>query len=34
MRFEWDEGKRLSNLAKHGLDFRRAVDVFDRPSFT
>ena len=24
MEFEWDEAKRLSNLAKHGLDF---VDV-------
>ena len=24
MTFEWDEAKRLSNLAKHGLDF---VDV-------
>jgi uncharacterized DUF497 family protein len=23
MRFEWDERKRLSNLLKHGLDFRR-----------
>jgi uncharacterized DUF497 family protein len=21
MRFEWDERKRLANLAKHGLDF-------------
>jgi len=21
MEFEWDEAKRLSNLAKHGLDF-------------
>jgi uncharacterized DUF497 family protein len=34
MRFEWDERKRLANLAKHGLDFRRAVQVFDRPSFS
>jgi hypothetical protein len=34
MRFEWDERKRQANLAKHGLDFRRAVRVFDRPSFT
>ena len=22
MKFEWDEGKRKKNLAKHGLDFR------------
>lgn len=21
MRFEWDEAKRLANLAKHGIDF-------------
>jgi uncharacterized DUF497 family protein len=28
MRFEWDERKRLANLVKHGLDFRRATDVF------
>ena len=26
--FEWDEGKREGNLAKHGADFRRAVGVF------
>jgi uncharacterized DUF497 family protein len=34
MRIEWDERKRLTNLAKHGLDFRRAVQVFARPGFT
>jgi uncharacterized protein (DUF4415 family)/uncharacterized DUF497 family protein len=34
MRFEWDECKREANVAKRGLDFRRAVQVFDRPSFT
>jgi uncharacterized DUF497 family protein len=28
MRFEWDESKRLSNLEKHGLDFREAAAVF------
>jgi uncharacterized DUF497 family protein len=28
MRFEWDERKRLSNLAKHGLDFLDADLVF------
>ena len=27
--FEWDEDKRLSNLAKHGVDFRRAVQIFE-----
>jgi uncharacterized DUF497 family protein len=34
MRFAWDERKREANLVKHGLDFRRAVQVFDGPSFT
>lgn len=24
MRFEWDEGKRVANLAKHGVDFPAA----------
>ena len=28
MEFEWDEAKRLTNLAKHGLDFTD-VDEFD-----
>ena len=27
--FEWDETKRLSNIAKHDLDFRDASAVFD-----
>jgi uncharacterized protein len=31
MRFEWDERKRLANLAKHGLDFLDAVLAFDEP---
>lgn len=26
MDFEWDEAKRLSNLRKHGVDFRRVVE--------
>jgi uncharacterized protein len=26
---EWDESKRLSNIDKHDMDFRRACDVFD-----
>jgi len=34
MRFEWDERKRLSNLLKHGLDFRRAADLFDGDCFS
>ena len=28
MRFVWDEAKRLSNLAKHGLDFADVESVF------
>ena len=28
MRFVWDEAKRKSNLAKHGLDFADAHRVF------
>jgi uncharacterized DUF497 family protein len=29
MEFEWDEAKRLSNLAQHGVDFRNAIVIFD-----
>jgi uncharacterized DUF497 family protein len=29
--FEWDEQKRLANLAKHGLDFLDAPAVFASP---
>jgi uncharacterized protein len=29
MRFEWDEAKRRSNIAKHGIDFLRARSIFD-----
>jgi uncharacterized DUF497 family protein len=28
MQFEWDERKRLANLAKHGLDFLDADLIF------
>jgi len=35
VRFTWDEAKRRSNLAKHGLDFLRVTQLFDgRPVFT
>lgn len=27
MEFEWDEAKRRSNLAKHGVDFTDAAQV-------
>jgi uncharacterized DUF497 family protein len=33
MFFEWDEGKRQSNIAKHYIDFRDAIRVFDGPAF-
>jgi uncharacterized DUF497 family protein len=29
MRFEWDEEKRLPNIAKHGFDFIHAARPFD-----
>lgn len=29
--FEWDEEKRESNLAKHGVDFVRAARMFANP---
>lgn len=28
---KWDETKRLTNLAKHGLDFKNAVQVLESP---
>jgi uncharacterized DUF497 family protein len=30
--FVWDETKRISNLKKHGLDFRDAHLVYDNPN--
>ena len=33
MDFEWDEAKRFSNIAKHGLDFIDAYQIFDLPMF-
>jgi uncharacterized DUF497 family protein len=29
MLFEWDEGKRQANLAKHFIDFQDAIKIFD-----
>ena len=26
--FEWDENKYLTNLRKHGIDFREATEIF------
>ncbi len=33
MQFEWDEEKRESNLAKHGIDFDRAILLWDGRGF-
>jgi hypothetical protein len=32
--FEWDERKNTANIAKHGIDFRLAVQVFEGPVVT
>lgn len=29
MPYEWDEAKRLSNVRKHGIDFKDAIDIFE-----
>jgi uncharacterized protein len=31
-RFEWDEGKRRSNIIKHGIDFSDATEAFYDPA--
>ena len=31
MNFTWNESKRQANLAKHGLDFADAKEVFENP---
>jgi uncharacterized DUF497 family protein len=31
MRFEWNEEKNRSNLAKHKVSFETAISVFDDP---
>ena len=28
LQFEWDEGKAASNLAKHGVSFLTAAEIF------
>jgi hypothetical protein len=32
--FEWDETKRQSNIAKHGIDFASAKDIWEGPVLT
>ena len=29
--FEWDEAKRAANIAKHGIDFIRAKEIWQGP---
>jgi uncharacterized protein len=31
MEFEWDENKRLANLAAHGIDFEDAIAIWEGP---
>ncbi len=31
MDFDWDENQRQTNLAKHGIDFVRAKEIWDGP---
>lgn len=33
MQFEWDESKRAANIAKHGIDFVDAPEMFQGPMF-
>lgn len=33
VQFEWDEAKRAGNLAKHGIDFVDAMEMFAVPMF-
>jgi uncharacterized DUF497 family protein len=32
MEFEWDEEKNRANIAKHGIAFEDAIEVFEDPS--
>jgi len=34
MKFEWDERKRQTNIAKHGFDFVDVEEVFGNPLYT
>ena len=34
MKYEWDEAKNRKNLAKHGLSFEDAAEVFTGPCVT
>lgn len=30
--YEWDEAKNQANIRKHGIDFRDAVRIFEKPT--
>lgn len=32
LRIEWDETKRLANVAKHAIDFLDAIEIFNDPN--
>lgn len=34
MYFEWDDSNNAANISKHGIDFRDAIDMFNRPMLT
>lgn len=34
MDFEWDERKNQSNITKHGISFKEAVEIFDSLTFS
>ena len=34
MEFEWDEAKNQANIRKHGVSFKMATRIFDRPVLT
>jgi uncharacterized DUF497 family protein len=34
MLFEWNEAKRLTNIAKHGIDFKDCQAIFDGLTLT
>jgi uncharacterized DUF497 family protein len=33
MEFEWDDLKNKANLAKHGISFEEAIEIFDYPMY-
>ncbi|MGL4622830.1 MAG: BrnT family toxin [Chroococcidiopsis sp.] len=33
MEFEWDDQKNKANVAKHGISFEEATEIFDYPMY-